>query len=116
NAVSRVASLLSVAVCGAIMLYVFASRLEPALGATDLAEKDRQAIYQQRNQLVQIQLPSGLNDREKTEVRRVVDDSFVAGFRSVALLSALLAALSAVAAWMMLDRAPRTNPTADSRG
>jgi EmrB/QacA subfamily drug resistance transporter len=107
NAVSRVASLLSVAVCGAIMLHVFASRLGPALRATDLTEQERQTIYQQRNQLAQVQLPSALSNQQKTEARRAIDDSFVAGFRSVVLLSALLAVLSALVAWMMLDRSPK---------
>ena len=107
NAVSRVASVLAVAVCGAVMLQVFGSRLGPALRATDLLEPDRQAIYQQRNQLAQIQLPPGLDDRQRTKARRAIDDSFVSGFRSVALLSAALSVLSALVAWMMLDRAPK---------
>ncbi|HEY6272184.1 MAG TPA: MFS transporter [Terriglobales bacterium] len=104
NAVSRVASLLAVAVCGAIMLSVFASRLLPALSATDLLSQDKQAIYQQQNQLAQIQLPAALNGRQKRQARRAIDDSFVAGFRSLVLLSALLAVISAVIAWMTLDR------------
>jgi EmrB/QacA subfamily drug resistance transporter len=115
NAVSRVASLLSVAVCGAIMLHVFGSRLGPALSATDLPDKDRQSIYQQRNQLAQIQLPPRLGDAEKIEARRAIDTSFVSGFRTVALLSALLALFSALVAWMMLDRSPKKNLTADQR-
>lgn len=115
NAVSRVASLLAVAVCGVIMLHVFASRLGPELRATDLAGHDQQAILQQSNQLAQIQLPSGLNSAEKTEARRAVDDSFVAGFRTVVLLSAALCLLSALIAWMMLDRSRKPNPAAHLR-
>ena len=106
NAVSRVASLLAVAVCGAIMLHVFASRLGPELRRTGLSAPDQQAIYRQSNQLAQIQLPSGLGNLQKAEARRAIDDSFVAGFRSVVLLGAALSLLSALVAWMMLDRAP----------
>ena len=115
NAVSRVASLLAVAVCGAIMLHVFGSHLGPELRATDLTEKDKQTIYLQRNQLTQVQLAPGLSSEKKSEARRAIDDSFIAGFRSVALLSAALALVSALVAWMMLDRSPNKTTTADLR-
>jgi EmrB/QacA subfamily drug resistance transporter len=115
NAVSRIASLLAVAVCGAIMLSVFKARLEPALSATDLSQPDKQAIYRQRNQLAQIQLPSTLGSEQTAQARRSIDDSFVAGYRSVTLLSALLSAISALIAWMTLDRSRRpVAPTRDS--
>jgi EmrB/QacA subfamily drug resistance transporter len=113
NAVSRIASLLAVAVCGAIMLYVFASRLEPALSATDLSRQDKQAIYRQRNQLAQIQLPGSLSSQQTAQARRSIDDSFVAGFRSVTLLAALLSTVSALIAWMTLDRGRK--PAAPAR-
>ena len=104
NAVSRVASLLAVAVFGAIMLSVFASRLGPALNASDLSQQDRDKIFQQRNQLTQIHLPIGLDSAQAGQARQAVDKSFVAGYRTVSLFSALLAAISALVAWTTLDR------------
>ena len=43
-------------------------------------------------------------------MKRAVAESFVAGFRWVMLLSAGLAVLSAVSAWLMIRRTPVEKP------
>ncbi|HEY6306190.1 MAG TPA: MFS transporter [Candidatus Angelobacter sp.] len=110
NSISRIASLLAIAVCGVILLQVFAAGLKRTLADSSLPAAERQAIYQQRNRLIQIQLPGSLDEQQKKQARLAIDESFVAAFRAVMLLSALLSGVSAVVAWMTLDRSSESTP------
>jgi EmrB/QacA subfamily drug resistance transporter len=103
NSISRIASLLAIAVFGVILVQVFDASVKKTLAGTGLPAAERQAIYQQRNRLVQIQLPSSLDEQQKGQARRAIDESFVTAFRVVVLLSALLSAVSAIIAWVTLD-------------
>jgi EmrB/QacA subfamily drug resistance transporter len=104
NSISRIASLLAVAVFGVILVQVFDANVKKALAGTGLPAAERQAVYQQRSRLLQIQLPGTLDEQEKKQARRAIDESFVGAFRVVVLLSALLSSMSAIIAWVMLDR------------
>lgn len=110
NAISRVASLLAVAVCGVIVFHVFDAHLRQELAQTGIDRAAGQLIYEQRNRLAQIQLPNGLDRQQEDQARRAIDESFLAAFRSVMLLSALLSALSALVAWLSLDQSPLGTP------
>jgi EmrB/QacA subfamily drug resistance transporter len=103
NAVSRVASLLSIAVLGIVAFHVFDVRLESKLDATSFDQKVKQAVMDQRSRLTQIEPPTGLNDSERQMLKQAVDESFIAGFRWVMLVSAGLAILSALSAWAMIE-------------
>jgi hypothetical protein len=104
NSISRIASLLAIAVFGVILVQVFDSRLNKSLAGTSLPAAERQIIYQERNRLIQIQLPRSLDEPQKTQARRAIDESFVAAFRVIMFLSALLSGVSAIIAWVTLDR------------
>jgi EmrB/QacA subfamily drug resistance transporter len=103
NAVSRTAGLLAVAVFGLVMLQGFNSRLDQRLSALQIAPKVRQELDKQRVRLADIELPANLEESTKTELRQVIQESFVTGFRRVALGSALLAILSALSAWWLIE-------------
>lgn len=100
NSVSRIASVLAVAVFGAILVQLFDASLQKNLAATVVPAAERQEIYQQRNRLAQIQVPGGLDQKQSEQARRAIDESFLAAFRGVALLSALLSAAGALVAWL----------------
>jgi EmrB/QacA subfamily drug resistance transporter len=104
NSISRIASLLAVAVCGVILVQVFEASMQKTFATSSLPVAERQAIYQQRNRLIQIQLPGSLDEQQKKQARQAIDESFVAAFRVVVLLSALLSGISAIVAWATLDR------------
>ena len=103
NAVSRVASLLSIAVLGIVAFHVFDVRLESKLDATTFDPKVKQAVLDQRSRLTQIEPPTDLNDDQRQMLKQAIDESFIAGFRWVMLVSAGLAILSAVSAWAMIE-------------
>jgi len=107
NSVSRIASLLSVAVGGAILLQLFGDNLQKNLAETRVPVVERQEIYQQRNHLSQIEIPRTLDAGQKEQVRRDIAKSALAAFRSVALLAAVLAALSALVAWLTFNGRPK---------
>lgn len=102
NAVSRVASLLSIALLGLVVLQVFSTRLERRLATAQIPRQTQQAILAQRNRLLQIELPSTLTAAQRQSITRAIDESFVAAFRRVLLVCAGLAVLSAASAWGLI--------------
>jgi hypothetical protein len=106
NSVSRIASLLSVAIGGAILLQLFGDSLQKNLAETGIPAVERQKIYQQRNNLSQIEIPRTLDAGQNEQVRSDIAKSALAAFRGVALLSAVLAALGVLVAWLTFDRWP----------
>ncbi|HEY5026870.1 MAG TPA: MFS transporter, partial [Candidatus Angelobacter sp.] len=107
NAVSRVASLLSIAVLGMVAFHVFNNQLERRLDAANQPDSVKQSVLEQRNRLMQIDPPKGLTADQQHALKQAIDESFLAGFRWVMVISAGLAMLSAVSAWVMIDSKPR---------
>ncbi len=103
NAVSRVASLLSIAVLGMVAFHVFNIQLEHKLDAVKLAEPVKHSVLEQRSRLTQIEPPRDLNADQQQALKRSIDESFLSGFRWVMFISAGLALFSAVSAWAMID-------------
>jgi EmrB/QacA subfamily drug resistance transporter len=101
NAVSRVGGLLAIAVLGIVMLQTFNHVLDRQL--LTLPSPVRQALDHQRNKLAGADLPQDISAESRTHLREAIDYSFVAGFRSVMSVGALLAAGSAVVAFWLID-------------
>ncbi len=106
NAVSRVASLLSIAVLGMVAFHVFNTQLAQRLDAVKLAAPVKNAVLEQRNRLTQIEPPKELSSDQQQVLKRSIDESFLAGFRWVMVISAGLALLSAISAWSMISGKP----------
>lgn len=114
NAVSRVASLLSIAVLGIIAFHAFDIQLERKLDAANLPASVKHGVLEQRNRLTQIEPPSGLNADQQGALKRSINESFLGAFRWVMVVCAALAVLSAVSAWGMIDgKARRTVKTGE---
>ena len=96
NSASRVAMLMAVAVFGVVMFEIFSAQMEAALQSLPLDDASRAGIAQRRAELAGLQAPPELGAETAGLLRDAVDDSFVAGFRAVALISAALALLSAL--------------------
>lgn len=103
NAVSRTAGLLAVAVFGLVMLHGFNRNLNQELSALQVAPQVKQELDKQRMRLADAELPANLDESTKTRLQQVIQESFVAGFRQVALVSAVLAVLSALSAWWLIE-------------
>ncbi|MCU1331606.1 MAG: drug resistance transporter, drug:H+ antiporter family protein, partial [Candidatus Angelobacter sp.] len=108
NAVSRVASLLSIAVLGMVAFHVFNTQLESRLSAATLPDPVKHAVLQQRNRLTQIEAPRQLNADQQRALKQSIHESFLAAFRWVMVISAGLALLSAFSAWVMIEGKPST--------
>jgi EmrB/QacA subfamily drug resistance transporter len=101
NAVSRLASLLAVAVFGLVLYSGFNNALTPRLDALHLSPEVRQQVDADRPQLAAANNPD-------PRVRQAVVESFISGYDTVLWLAAGLAAAAALSAWLMLEPAKET--------
>lgn len=114
NAVARIAGLLAIAVMGVVLLFAFSRALDTRLVPVHLSSPARQVLDAQRVQLAAMPVPSGVSAAVGVEIRRAIDESFVAGFRLVSLLAAGLALASALSAWLMVEGRSEAQPKGDS--
>jgi EmrB/QacA subfamily drug resistance transporter len=109
NAVARVAGLLAVAVLGVVANGAFSANLDARLGSMDLSVTVRSELEAAKADLGAAEAPEGVDARTATRIERAVDESFVAAFRAVMLVSSGLALASAlVAALLVGDRRARS--------
>jgi EmrB/QacA subfamily drug resistance transporter len=102
NAISRVAALLAVAVFGVVLNSVFQTALNPKLDS--LAPGLRADIQSQFSKLAAI-------ETEDARARRAIEESFVAGYRTILWLAAGLAAASSASAAVLITNEPRRSST-----
>ena len=105
NAVARVAGLMAVTLLGVFVYGVFSMSLDARLHSMDLSEEVRSEMEAAKTHLGAAEAPEGVNAGTEAHIERAIDESFVAGFRAVMLVSAGLALASAlVAALLVSDR------------
>ena len=106
NAVSRTAGLLAVAILGVVILGAFGRGLDRRLGVLELPDDARTALAAEQVNLAAAVVPADLGGATRLAVERAIAQAFVDGFRLVMLLAAVLAVLSAVAAFVLIDGRP----------
>jgi EmrB/QacA subfamily drug resistance transporter len=114
NAVSRAAGLLAIALLGIVMNLAFGHALDRHAAALKLPAGVQSQLDTQRQKLGAIALPAALPPDQRKAVEHAVADSFVSGFRWVMAASALLAAASALCAWLMIGGPARDRKTPGS--
>jgi EmrB/QacA subfamily drug resistance transporter len=108
NAVSRAASLLAIAIFGIVMLQAFSETLVRRLQSLPIAPEQRSQLLQQGTRLAAIEIPADLPAQAREQIRRAIDQSFVAGYRRVMLIGSVLALTGAIVSWLfIIDRKPR---------
>jgi hypothetical protein len=100
NAVARTASLLAVAAFGLVMSHTFNGTFDQRLAGANIPAKVARQIADQRIRLAGMKIPVAADEATRTALRSAIDDSFVAGFRRVMLIAAVLALLAALSAWI----------------
>jgi hypothetical protein len=103
NAVSRTAGLIAVASLGIVMLHVFNDCFDQRLLDLRVTPEVRRALDTQRLKLAGAVVPTNLDPIVRTALRKAINESFVAGFRAVMMISAGLALLSALVAWLLIN-------------
>jgi MFS family permease len=103
NAVSRTAGLLAVAVFGIIMMHSFDNQLDRELQTLGAGPEIKQALADQRSRLAAAEIPKNVDPALGQTLRQVVKEAFVYGFRRVMLVAMILALLSALSAWFLIE-------------
>jgi EmrB/QacA subfamily drug resistance transporter len=103
NAVSRTAGLISIAIFGIVMTAAFARNFETSLQPLDLTAETRAELKAQASRLASISIPEQIREDAKPAVQRAIEESFVRGFRVVMLIAMVLAFMSALCAWLLID-------------
>ncbi|HTU47429.1 MAG TPA: MFS transporter [Bryobacteraceae bacterium] len=96
NALSRIAGLLAIAALGFVLITVFNRHLDQSLNKLSVPAAIRQQIDSQRSKLAAIQTAN-------SAARRAIDESFVAGYRSLLWIAVALAIASSLSAALFID-------------
>ena len=108
NAASDSADVLAIACFGILMVAVFNHHLSPQLAQLNLPPELRQSVADQQRMLAAIKVPNSVDVALRARIHQSVDESFVTGFRIVALISSVLALLAAGTAWSLIGRDKET--------
>ncbi|HTC74732.1 MAG TPA: hypothetical protein VK684_04105, partial [Edaphobacter sp.] len=99
NAVSRVASLLAIAVLGLVFAISFNSRLERGLDGLGLPATERQGVEAQRRRLAAA-------TSDDARVQRLIRESFVGAYGVVLWIAVGLSVASALSAAVLIESRP----------
>jgi EmrB/QacA subfamily drug resistance transporter len=119
NAVARTAGLIAIAVLGIALATAFERQLTAGLAQNAVTPATLASVARDRASIVAGRVPSDITDvRQRAIVRRQVDRAFTSGFRAVMFISAGLAWLAALIAFVALplpERRARKVGTLPSR-
>ena len=103
NAAARVAAPLAVAVLGVFVYGAFSANLDARLDSMNLPGEVRSEMEAAKADLGAAKAPEGVDAGTATEIERAIDESFIAGFRTVMLVCVGLALASALAAALLVN-------------
>src|SRR5262249_16222432 len=92
---------------GIFFAFVFNRALDGNLRRAQVPAAVVETVESQRSMLAAIALPAEVPAEVKASARHAITDAFVTAFRWISLLGALLAAASAVIAWIFVEGAGR---------
>lgn len=103
NAASRTAGLLAVAVLGLFMLHTFNDSLDRRLSNLGITPEAQRLINDQRVKLAGAKVPDNFDSAKRMILKQAIGESFVSGFRLVMMIAVLLALLSSLVAWLLIQ-------------
>jgi len=90
------------------MLHAFNHALDQRLSAWKLPPSALQSLQAQRSKLAAASLPEELDALTHQVIIRAIDESFVRAFRRIMGIGAILAAASAIIAWLLIGTTMRS--------
>jgi EmrB/QacA subfamily drug resistance transporter len=102
NVMARGAGLLAVAVLGVFAYGAFSATLDARLESMDLSGEVRSELEAAKADLGAAEAPESVNAETAARIEHAIDESFIAAFRAVMLISAGLALMSALAAALLV--------------
>jgi len=102
NTVSRMSTLLAVAIIGALMVTLFTSSLTRTIQVADLSTEKKILITTQASKLGGIEIPESFSTSEMAVSRQAVDSAFIRAFRTAMGLSALLAIFGSLVSYVSI--------------
>jgi EmrB/QacA subfamily drug resistance transporter len=114
NAVSRVASVLAIAVLGIVMVKAFSFHLDRSLGRLDLPSHTLSEVQANEVRLAGLPLPAGLDPIASAAITKSVSEAFVWGFRIVMSICAILSLASAAVSSLMIAHKQDRHSLVDS--
>jgi predicted MFS family arabinose efflux permease len=103
NAAARVAAPLAVAVLSVFVYQGFSTSLDARMGSMNLPAEVHSEMEAAKDHLGAAEAPEGVNAKTAAHIERAIDESFVAGFRTVMVVCVGLALASALAAALLVD-------------
>jgi len=70
-----------------------------------------EAVEGQRNKLAAIEIPAGIDARNREAAEHAIAQAFVTGFRWIMLVSAVFALAGAASAWILVRNPPSATPS-----
>jgi EmrB/QacA subfamily drug resistance transporter len=107
NAVSRTAGLLAIAVLGLVMFQTFDACLDHGLDQFR-APAIRAALKDERIKLAAAEVPAGIDELTRIQLKQLINQCFVRGFRWVMACGAALALVSSLTSLLLLESRKRT--------
>ena len=104
NAISRLAALLAVSLLALVLTHRFVATLGTQLAHSNLPVNAQQQMWANRARLHDIPLSPGLTPGQHEQAARLLDQAFLAGFRSVMWVCAFGAWAGGVAVLLLLPR------------
>jgi EmrB/QacA subfamily drug resistance transporter len=104
NATARIAGMLAVALLGVVAVGTFRTTLDARLERLQVSISIRQALQPEIRKLAEAQVPKQADSAARPALRQALNDSFVDSFRAVSRIAVATALLSALCAWLTIDR------------
>jgi sugar phosphate permease len=112
NTLTRIASLLAVAVLGLVVANRFDHTLSQRLAANTITSSARASLLAHSDRLADDPIPSGLTRAQRTLVHGAITDAYVDGYRWDMAICAFLCLASAAVAFALVrdNEVPETRP------
>ena len=107
NALSRLAGLVAVSLLALLLAHGFVANLTAQLAHSSLPAEVREQMLANQARLHDIPIPAGLPQSQRAQAAALLDQAFLAGFRSVMLACAISAWCGGLAVLLLL---PKSTP------